>query len=415
MRVFDEHGADAMRWYLMSSPILRGGDFSVTEQGIREAVRQVLLPLWNSWYFLSLYANADGVSGRERTDSTNVLDRYVLAKLRGTIETVTAQMDQLDLFGASADIRSFVDVLTNWYIRRSRDRFWEGDVDAIDTLHTVMVRLVRLVAPLLPLVSDEIHRGLVGGSVHLADWPTNDGLPDDAALVDAMDTVRDACSAALSVRKAHGKRVRLPLATLTVASPTAESLAPFVSIVRDEVNVRDVVLTSDVDAVARRELQVVPAVIGPRLGAKTQAVIAAVKKGDWTRDGDTVLVAGESLGPGEYEMRLVARPGEASAPLASALGVVALDVEVTDELEAEGTARDVVRVVQQARRDAGLAVSDRIDLVLSADDQTRIRVEEHLALVSGETLAVSVTWDSSVDASTEIEGGRIGVRVARHV
>jgi isoleucyl-tRNA synthetase len=414
MRVFDEHGADAMRWYLMSSPILRGGDFSVTEQGIREAVRQVLLPLWNSWYFLSLYANAEGVSGRERTDSANVLDRYVLAKMRATIQTVTAQMDELDLFGASAEIRSFVDVLTNWYIRRSRDRFWEGDVDAIDTLHTVMVRLVRLVAPLLPLVTDEIHRGLVGGSVHLADWPTIEGLPDDTPLVEAMDTVRDACSAALSVRKAHGKRVRLPLATLTIASPTAELLADFVSIVRDEVNVRDVVLTTDVDSVARRELQVVPAVIGPRLGAKTQSVIAAVKKGDWTRDGDTVLVAGESLGPGEYEMRLVARPGEASAPLGASSGVVVLDVEVTEELEAEGTARDVVRVVQQARRDAGLAVSDRIELFLSADEQTRRRVDEHMSLVAGETLAVSVAWDESMEATLEIESGRVGVRVSRH-
>ncbi len=415
MKVFDDHGADAMRWYLMSSPILRGGDFSVTEQGIRDAVRQVLLPLWNSWYFLSLYANAEGVVGRDRTDSANVLDRYVLAKLRGTVETVTNQMDDLDLFGACAEIRSFIDVLTNWYIRRSRDRFWDGDADAIDTLHSVLVRLARLSAPLLPLVTDEIHRGLVGGSsVHLEDWPTVDGLPVDDALVDAMDTVRDACSAALSVRKAHGRRVRLPLATVTVAAPAAEALAPFTSIIRDEVNVRDVILTADVDAVAKRELQVVPAVLGPRLGPKTQQVIAAVKKGEWSRDGDHISVAGETLAPGEYEMRLVARPGEASAPLASGSGVVALDVAVTEELEAEGTARDVVRAVQQARREAGLEVSDRIDLVLGADEETKRRVEAHLDLVKGETLAISVNWDDSLDKDTDIEGSRVGVRVALH-
>lgn len=413
MQVFEDHGADAMRWYLMSSPILRGGDFSVTELGIRDSVRQVLLPLWNSWYFLSLYANAESKTGVERTDSTNVLDRYVLAKLGSTIDAVTEQMDSLDLYGASAEIRSFIDVLTNWYIRRSRDRFWEGDSDAIDTLHTVMVRLVRLAAPLLPLVTDEIHRGLVGGrSVHLEDWPSSAGLPVDDGLVAAMDTIRDVCSAALSVRKAHGRRVRLPLATLTVAAPTADSLVAFESILRDEVNVRDVVLTVDVDSVARRELQVVPAVIGPRLGAKTQQVIAGVKKGEWTRDGDVILVAGERLLPGEYEMRLTARPGEASAPLASGAGVVVLDVDVTEELEAEGTARDVVRAVQQARREAGLAVSDRIDLVLSVDATTKARLEAHLDLVAGETLAESVVFDGSLDATVEIEGARIGVVVA---
>ncbi|MFM9225957.1 MAG: isoleucine--tRNA ligase, partial [Actinomycetota bacterium] len=223
MGIFESHGADAMRWYLMSSPILRGGDFSVTEQGMRDTVRQVLLPMWNSWYFLALYANAETKQGRVRTDSTDVLDRYVLAKLHRTVATVTSQMDAYDLSGACAEIRTFLDVLTNWYIRRSRDRFWAGDDDAIDTLHTTLSILTRLVAPLLPMVADEIHRGLApdSPSVHLLGWPSPEELPSDGDLVTAMDTVRDACSAALSVRKAHGRRVRLPLATMTVAAPGA--------------------------------------------------------------------------------------------------------------------------------------------------------------------------------------------------
>ena len=414
MAVFDSHGADAMRWYLLSSPILRGGDFSVTEVGMRDTVRQVLLPMWNSWYFLSLYANAENKSGSVRTDSTNVLDRYVLAKLADTIDSVTVSMDSYDLFAACHTIRTFLDVLTNWYIRRSRDRFWAGDQDAIDTLHTVLDYVTKISAPLLPLLSDEISRGLSNGglSVHLADWPTSTALPRDAALVASMDMVRDVCSSALSVRKAHGRRVRLPLQSVTVASPTAASLDKFLDIVRDEVNVREVVLTDDVAAVASHELQVVPAVVGPRLGKNTQKVIGAVKKGEWEQRGDVIVVAGEELQPGEYALKLVTKEGTASAPLPGGSGVVVLNTDVTPELEAEGLARDVVRAVQQARRDAQLNVSDRITLTLSVDDVVANQLAPHEALISGETLATSVVWDPSLERSVSIEGTSIGVSVS---
>lgn len=415
MAVFDSHGADAMRWYLLSSPILRGGDFSVTDVGMRDTVRQVLLPLWNSYYFLSLYANAEGKSGSVRTDSKNVLDQYVLSKLADTIDSVTTSMDSYDLFAACQTIRTFLDVLTNWYIRRSRDRFWVGDQDAIDTLHTVLDYITKIAAPLLPLITDEISAGLNGAgapSVHLADWPTSSSLPRDVALVASMDMVRDVCSSALSVRKAHSRRVRLPLASLTVASANAASLANYLDIVKDEVNVRDVVLTADVDAVASHELQVVPAVVGPRLGKNTQQVIVAVKKGEWTQDGDTIKVAGETLQPGEYALKLVTKSDSASAPLPGGAGVVLLDINVTPELEAEGLARDVVRAVQQARRDADLNVSDRIVLTLGAEDTVQAQLTPHQDLIAGETLAVEVVWDSTLERTVAIEGTSIAVLVA---
>jgi isoleucyl-tRNA synthetase len=415
MAVFDSHGADAMRWYLLSSPILRGGDFSVTDTGMRDTVRQVLLPMWNSWYFLSLYANAENRTGVFRTDSSHVLDRYVLAKLGDVIDSVTESMDTYDLFAACSTVRQFLDVLTNWYIRRSRDRFWSGDQDAIDTLHTVLHLLSQIAAPLLPLLTDEIYRGLNGddsASVHLTDWPTRASLPKDSALVASMDLVREVCSSALSVRKAHSRRVRLPLSSLTVACADAATLDGFLDIVRDEVNVRDVVLTTDVDAVASRELQVVPAVVGPRLGAHTQAVIVAVKKGDWTQEGDVIVVAGERLVPGEYSLKLVTKQGTASAPMSGGGGVVLLDIEVTPELEAEGLARDIVRAVQQARRDAQLDVSDRIVLTLGVDEATKAQVLTHEGLIAGETLAVSVVWDIAVERTVAIEGTLINVSVA---
>ena len=404
--MFDKHGADAMRWHLLSSAILRGGDGMVTEDGMRDTVRHVLLPLWNSWYFLALYSNAAGYQGNIRIDSPNVLDRYVLAKTRALVSDLTGTMDAFDLFGSCQIVRDHLDVLTNWYIRRSRDRFWAGDTDAIDTMHTVLSVLTRVIAPLLPLVAEEIHSGLHGAaasSVHLTDWPAEDELPADDELVATMDLVRDVCSATLSVRKAHQRRVRLPLQTLTVASPDAHRLVDFRDVIADEVNVRQVELTADVGSVATERLQLVPARLGPRLGKDVQQVIRAHKSGDWSVDGDLVTVGGVVLEADEYTLELVAEDDKASAGLSSHAGVVSLDIEVTHELEVEGRARDLVRLIQQARRDAGLDVSDRIVLTVVATDPWLDAVFAHEALIARETLATSfVTERCSSDAEPVI-------------
>ena len=402
VEMFDRHGADAMRWHLLSSPILRGSDGMVTEAGMRETVRHVLLPLWNSWYFLTLYANAGDRAGTVRTDSTNVLDQYVLAKTRDLVADMTVSMDAYDLFAACQQVRDFLDVLTNWYVRRSRARFWDGDADAIDTLHTVLSVFTRLTAPLLPFISESIHLGLHGEdaeSVHLTDWPTVDELPADEELVETMDLARDVCSSTLSVRKAHQRRVRLPLASLTIASPDAERLAAFQDLIADEVNVKSVDLTSDVGSVAHEELRLVPAKLGPRLGKDVQQVIKAHKAGDWSVDGDTVIVGGVELEPGEYTLEQVAGDDQASTGLSTHAGVVALDIEVTDELEAEGRARDLIRLVQQARRDADLHVSDRIELRVVATDDWIRSLEAFSELVAAETLATGL--ETEVDETAD--------------
>ena len=415
MVVFDTYGADAMRWYLLSSAILRGADFSVTEAGIRETVRQVMLPLWNSWYFLGLYANAENISGKVRVDSTNVLDRYILAKTADLVGSVTDDLDAYDLFSACSSIRDFLDVLTNWYIRRSRDRFWAGDADAVDTLHTVLETLCRVAAPLLPLVTDEVYRGLTGGgSVHLTDWPNRDDLPTDPNLVASMDRVREVCSMALSIRKTHSRRVRLPLSELTVSHPDAESLRGFADIIADEVNVKKVSLTTERESGVTAILQVIPGALGPRLGGRTQEVIKAVKAGDWTHDNGVVVAGGIELVEGEFTLKMAAAEGSAGSALADGLGMVMLDIEVTPELAAEGTARDVIRLVQQARRDAGLDVSDRIDLGLGVSESTRRRLASFSEMIATETLAVSLAWvEGEPNASVDDEPVHISVSVVR--
>ena len=222
-------------------------------------------------------------------------------------------MDAYDIAGACAEVQAFLEVLNNWYIRRSRDRFWAAvgsdataadKADAYDTLYTVLVTLCRVAAPLLPLISDEIHRGLVGGdSVHLDDWPSVDDFPADDELVAAMDRVRQVASTTLSLRDAERLRVRLPLPKLTVAGPGAAELEGFVDLLGDEVNVKEVVLEDDPSTLATFRLKPNGKVLGPLLGGAVQEVMKAARDGEWASGDDgTVVVAGHTLAPGEFEL-----------------------------------------------------------------------------------------------------------------
>ena len=420
--VFDRDGADAMRWFLMSSAILRGGNLIVTEQGIRDGVRQVLIPLWNAWYFFSLYANvANGAAGYDAKinfDSSDVLDRYILAKTAHFVQSMTAELDALNIAAACDATRNFLDALSNWYIRRSRNRFWDGEsagsFAAFDTLFTVLEATTRTAAPLLPLTTEEIWRGLTGGrSVHLTDWPGAADLPADDDLVAAMDRVREVCSAASSLRKAGGLRVRLPLPMLSVVAGDVEALQPFTELIKDELNVRDLELAGLETLAAgygvTQVLQVNARAAGPRLGKDVQVAIKASKAGDWSvaEDG-SVTSGGIALQEGEYVLRTVIAEAGSNGQQAVAMlprgGFVILDTTVTPELAAEGLARDVIRAVQQARRDAGLAVSDRISLRLAGDEVVRAAVEAYADLITSETLSAHLDLPKDLDGTTATVG-----------
>jgi isoleucyl-tRNA synthetase len=418
--VFDTFGSDAMRWFLMNSPVLRGGNLIVTEQGIREGVRQAILPLWNCWYFFALYANAEAYqASRSFKKSEHVLDRYILAKTRTAVTELAARLSGYDIGGACQVLRDHLEVLTNWYIRRSRSRFWAGEPAALDTLWTVLETVCRAAAPLLPLTTEAVWRGLTGGaSVHLEDWPDVSEWPADEELTGAMDLVRIVCSTALGLRKAHQLRVRLPLATLTIAHPGAKALAPFTGLIADEVNVKTVELAGDPASLGRFELAVNPRVLGPRIGGQVQQVIRAVKAGGWAQSGDGIVAAGVRLEPGEYDLKLVAADAGSTSALPGHTGLIALDLAVTPELAAEGTARDVVRVVQQARRDAGLDVSDRIRLTVGADGEVAAAVRAHAGFVTAETLATTLDVRPAGDVAgdlhpvADVGSGTSMVRVA---
>jgi len=406
--VFDRDGSDAMRWFLMASPILRGGNLIVTEQGIREGVRQVLLPLWNAYTFLTLYAPKKGTW---RTDSANVLDRYILAKLAVLRDELTDSMDVCDISGACDQLRQFTDALTNWYVRRSRSRFWEEDPDAIDTLHTVLEVCGRLAAPLLPLVTEVIWRGVTGErSVHLTDWPDADLLPKDPQLVADMDLVRVVASAGSSLRKAKKLRVRLPLPKLTVALDDPQRLERYRDLIADELNVKEVELTDDIANYGRFELTVNAKVAGPRLGKDVQAAIKAVKAGEAIANADGTLKAGPALLlPEEYSSRLVAADPEYTAALPDGAGLVVLDGTVTDELEAEGWAKDRIRELQELRKSTGLDVSDRISVVMSVPAAHQSWARTHSELIAREILATSFEFGDLTDGSEIGDGVRVEI------
>lgn len=404
--VFERDGSDAMRWFLMSSPILRGGNLIVTEQGIREGVRQALLPMWNAYTFLQLYS---GKPARWSTASTNVLDRYILAKLHNLVAACQEALDASDIARACDEVRWFCDALTNWYVRRSRDRFWAGDgehPEAFDTLFTVLETLTRVAAPLLPMATEVIWRGLTGErSVHLADYPQASEFPADDALVRTMDEVRSVCSAASSIRKANKLRNRLPLPKLTVALPESARLEPFAYIIKEEVNVKEVVLTDDVDAIGHFEVVVNARVAGPRLGKDVQRAIRAVKAGDYQRVDAAVIADGIELQEGEFTERLVVADPECTAQIEGVDGLVLVDRNVTEALEAEGWAADLIRGLQDARKQSGFEVSDRITVTVSVPADKVAWAQRHQDYIAGEVLAISFAiTDESIAGLDIIEG-----------
>ena len=425
--VFNKYGSDAMRWFLMSSPVVRGGNLIVKEESIRDTVRQVLLPIWNTYYFFTLYAGAcnkgEGyeasridLSSPEAVAALAQMDRYLLAHTRTLAEDVRGALDGYDVAGACEVIREYLDVLTNWYVRTQRQRFWDEDGAAFDTLYTALVTLMELAAPLLPLLSEEIWRGLTGGeSVHLVDFPVIDEAVDAPELVAAMDEVRSIVSAAHALRKTHQLRVRQPLASLLVVSENFAALEPFADLIASEVNVKSVVFSAPQDSglSVRTELALNPRAFDPAVRKLTSQLFKAQKSGEWEvvdgecrfasveLDGAPLVLTGDMF---SVSTSVDAAEGQVADVLASGTFVV-LDTELTPELEAEGYARDVVRAVQDERKNAGLHIADRIDLSLTVPADHVADVETWRDMIAAETLALSL----------EVEAGdKLAVSVAKH-
>ena len=405
--VIDHHGADAFRWYYFTSKQPWDG-YRFSLDTIGESVRQFLLTLWNVYGFFVLYANVNEVevAAGPPADLTD-LDRWALSRLQATAEVAIERLDDYDTTTAGRAIAALVEDLSNWYVRRSRRRFWDGDGAAFWTLGRCLVDVARLVAPLTPFVADEVYENLDGSepSVHLCDYPEPHREWRDEELEWAMQVGRDAVTLGLAAR-AHAKlKVRQPLreAVIVAAERERAAIERFGELVRDELNVKSLRFVSEAEELGHWELRPNYRALGPRFGKKMPQVAAAVEALDAAaaaatlREGGSVgiNVDGKEHPLGPDDVQLVLQPLEGYQVERSGTHAVALDLTIDDELRREGLAREVVHAVQAARKAAGLDVEDRISLDLGGDSELLEAARAHEDYVAGETLAASISYDGA--------------------
>ncbi|MGH2394010.1 MAG: DUF5915 domain-containing protein, partial [Candidatus Limnocylindria bacterium] len=375
----DKHGADALRWFMLCS----GSPWSprrVGDSAVEEIVRKVLLTYWNTASFFTLYASTSGwtPSASMPVAQRPVLDRWALAELDHVVSATDAALEDFDTAGAGRVLAQFIDDLSNWYVRRCRARFWASDADALATLHECLHTVTRLLAPFIPFLTEHVwQHAIVPGdamaedSVHLARWPAPDGARADGQLRTDMDITRALVEAGRSARKAANVRVRQPLQCALLGIPGSRELpAEFVSEIADELNVREVTALAAAGEVVDVTVKPNFRALGKRFGSRTQQAAKAIRDADpgelarVLRAERRVLidVDGEpaAITPDEVTLSEVPRSGWV---INTHQGMaVALDTTITPDLRKAGLAREVIRLVQAARKDAGFEVTDRIVL-----------------------------------------------------
>ncbi|MBV9798001.1 MAG: class I tRNA ligase family protein, partial [Solirubrobacterales bacterium] len=422
--VIDRYGADALRWYFFTSKQPWDG-YRFSLETIGEAVRQFLLQLWNTYHLYVLYANANRVEPVSLGEAEPTeLDRWALSRLQATIETVQERMDAFDATAAGRTIAAFVEEISNWYVRRSRRRFWDGDPPAFATLRECLVTVAKLLAPFCPFLADEIYDNLDGAepSVHLCDFP--EAGARDRELEAVMAVARQTVALGLAARGQAKLKVRQPLRAAVVVATgfEREAIERTAEIVREELNVRELRFVSEADELGQVEVKPNYRTLGPRFGKHMPLVAAAIAGLDPARAAGTlreggivaIAVGGQDHELSEEDLVVSMKPLAGYQVERQGSHAVALELEIDAELRIEGWARDIVRAVQTARQAAGLEVTDRIVLTLDGDDALVSAAREHEDYIAGETLAVQVSYDS-LDGAGEpvsIDGRELRVAVA---
>ncbi len=407
--MIENYGADALRLYLVYSPVVRAEDLCFSEEGVKQLMRHILIPLWNAYSFFVTYANIDGWSGEQLTggSSENVLDRWIRSSLTTLEERVRTAMDEYDLQRAVRPFVAFIEDLTNWYIRRSRRRFWKSQNDedkrqAYETLYTVLLELSKIAAPFIPFISESIYRNLrtadMPESVHLCDFPVSDGSDRDTELEEQMAEVMTMVRLGRLLRSEHDLKVRQPLEAIHVVSQDPQVLQRIRSmedIVLDELNVRRLVTGSQETELAELKSKADFRRLGPRLGAGMKRAAAAIAA--MPSDQVEALAKGEAvvLGVGDQDLELapedvvIERLPKAGLVVASeGTIVVALETELTEELVLEGLAREFVNKVQNMRKAADLEVTQRIRVAFESSGEVEKAVAANRDYILAEILAV---------------------------
>jgi isoleucyl-tRNA synthetase len=433
--VISTHGADAFRWYyLTAQQPWSGYRFSVDTVG--ESVRQFLLTLWNTYSFWVLYANAENLGPGDfhgPPEPAEDLDRWALSKLQATVASVTEHMDSFDCTAAGREIAEFVEELSNWYVRLSRRRFWEGDQAAFATLRHCLLETAALLAPFVPFLADEIHLNLAGGeaedlaglpdSVHLRDFPQPDPALADPSLEGAMEAVRLTVELGRAARAQAKAKMRQPLRRAVIVANDAEreAISARGEMVKAELNVKELDFVSEESELVSYAVKPNYRSLGPRFGKRMPQVAAAVGALDPTHVAQVmseggevgINVDGDEHALGADELTLSLQPLDGYEVEAEAGHAVALQLELDDELRREGLAREIVHAVQNARKEAGLKITDRIALSLGGDEDLLAAAREHQPYISGEVLATSVAYDGADGTSAILDGHELRITITR--
>jgi len=413
--VVKRHGADAVRFALMSSPAVRGEDLRFSERLVEETIRTVLLPLWNAYRLFVTYANAADFKpsicfSLKNAQSKHLMDRWIILKTQELVNKMTEELDGYDLSATCAHLAGSIDDLTNWYVRLSRRRLAgkeEGQNEALDTLYRILLANAQLLAPFCPFISEAIYLNLVTeehGSVHFSDWPaTVEITAEDHKILDLMDNTRTVVRLGLKLRAESKIRVRLPLTSVTFALPPSNTAGVLKDLITEELNVKQVIDVVDSSELCTRFALVDARAVGPRLGAKVQQLIREGKAGNFEEKNGKVVILGEELSPGEAQ--IVYQGKEGKKCVAEQGIVVDLDTTVTDALKLEGLARELVHVIQNKRKEAGLEFTDTITLSLTGADDI---LAAHKELVLEETRAAEGENDGKPE-QVEIDGRTVTI------
>lgn len=429
LELFDKYGSDALRVTMLSSNVVKGQELLIDKEGkmVFDSLRLFIKPIWNAYHFFCLYANLDGIKARYDISSSNILDRYILSKLKIVVGRIENSMDQFDTVEAYAAITDFFEVLNNWYIRRSRSRFWKTQQDAdklsaYNTLYTCLEVMMKAMSSLLPLISENIYRSLTGGpSVHLEDFPNVDSIEIEENLVKAMDQVLDICNAALFIRSEENIRVRQPLSKLVIHLDGVDDgtydnyIKHFEDLIKDEVNVKSIIYQEDVKEYADLKLSINFPLLGKRLPEKMKEIIAATKSGNWHEAGGKLFVSGIELLAEEYTLVMEPKNGiKGVKALSNSIGLVKIDLEITKELEEEGIARDLVRFIQQTRKEAGFEVSDRIKLNIKSDPNLEPVLANYGPFITDQTLSeIRKDFKPEYTADIDLNNQIVSIEVAK--
>ncbi|ADE30156.1 isoleucine--tRNA ligase [Rickettsia prowazekii] len=450
LELFDKYGSDALRVTMLSSNVVKGQELLIDKDGkmVFDTLRLFIKPIWNAYHFFTIYANADSLKGTLNFASQNVLDVYILSKLKIAVNKIEESLDNFDTQTAYHAVSEFFEVLNNWYIRRSRARFWKNEKDtdkqnAYNTLYSCLKIMTIAMSALIPMISETIYQGLhntaitqlncllsegkhivqnpmsdtqdYNTSVHLCNYPTLSDFEINYELVSTMDNVLDICSNSLFIRSTENIRVRQPLACITIISKHNNNLKDFEDLIKDEINVKTVIYRDDLENYARKKLSLNFAILGKRLPHKMKAIIDAAKKGEWEATTLGLAICGEILNSDEYTLILEPYSHiKGTANFDNNSSLLILNLELTSELIEEGYARDIVRFIQYARKEADFSITDRILIeIISEFDLSKI-IDHYGDFIKEQTLGeFAKNFTPDYVSKVALENNQIQLKVKR--